>query len=111
MSKPVKLYTLFKLYAGKFSNMSADYSHGTPIYNIAAKSIKQAYYLAGNDVWFNGNVGILETSIGGYPEQQWKDYNGKVSDIGKESTFGIGGVRPLPKIATPYPDNDTPSVA
>ena len=106
MKKQVKLYTLFEPHAGKFSNMTVSYSHGTPIYNIAAKSIKQAYWLAGNNVWFDGNVGILETSTNGYGEIKWKDYNGKTTN---DSQFGIGGVRSLPKQPSKKDSNTTDS--
>lgn len=60
MSTSIRTYQLYPTVNG-YSNRSVDY-RGTVV-TIAAKSIKQAYYLAGNGIWFgdeNAPVGILE---------------------------------------------------
>ncbi len=86
--KPVYVYNLFDGPKG-LTNNSQCYRGGVKIIVVAAVSIKQAYYLAGNDEWFDGDIGIIET----YMNPIWTDYDGKEL---KEPNFGFGKTRRMP---------------
>lgn len=86
--RPVKVYTLFG-YPHALTCQSR-YSRGMPITIVAAYSVRQAYWLGGNDEWFKGNVGILERTVG----EQWKDFDGNLTYGGR---FGTGATYPLSK--------------
>jgi hypothetical protein len=59
ISATVKVYHLYTTYDGRVSNKTTDY-HGELI-QVAAVSIRQAYYLAGHNEWADqpGDTGIV----------------------------------------------------
>ena len=63
--KSIKIYELYD-WCGQIQSGQSNYKHDAKVLHVAAKSIKQAYYLAGNSVWFGLNedeTGIVEKRI------------------------------------------------
>ncbi|WDI43710.1 hypothetical protein [Bremerella sp. P1] len=63
--KSIKIYELYDWF-GQIQSGQTNYKHDAKVLHVAAKSIKQAYYLAGNDVWFGSNedgTGIVEKRV------------------------------------------------
>lgn len=85
----IKLYTLYQD-GSKITALSQCCYHGVPILMVAAVSIKQAYYLAYNHIWFDGQTGILEVATGDVV-RDWEG-NRKL-----DLRFKPGRARPLPK--------------
>lgn len=68
----MRTYTLYRSSPGAdFTNRVADYYSAPPgsrcRYRVRAKSIKQAYFLAGNGIWAEDpdSVGLIERQVGG----------------------------------------------
>ena len=76
MTKKLKVYTLFQDSDGSPTCMSVAYSRGPKrFWHVAAKSIKQAYWLVANQQWWDRHVGILET-YNGY-SGRWENHLGE----------------------------------
>lgn len=61
MPKRLRVYRIFPRWDGGFSTKTADYRGA--FYDVAAVSIRQAYYYAGRDVWAAGPdapAGVLQ---------------------------------------------------
>ena len=64
----MKSLRIFELYDwfGAIQSGWSNYKHDAKVLHVAAKGIKQAYYLAGNDIWIGTNedlVGIVEKRV------------------------------------------------
>lgn len=73
IEKPITIYSLFGGLGG-FTTKTSGYSQNSLI--VAAKSIRQAFYLANNSVWYDGKVGIIEQQHG----YQVTHFNGVTDD-------------------------------
>jgi len=74
MASRVRVYTIFPRRDGSFSTKTADYD-GRSI-SVAAKSVKQAYWLAGNGVWADSAespVGVLSEYVKPKGTRYWYD--------------------------------------
>lgn len=86
--KKIKLYTLFNTINGLTSQTQWD-ERASIEYHVAAYSIRQAYYLAGTSVWYDGHVGILERGQLARDEAEtWINYRGAQSMFGQFPTCG-----------------------
>lgn len=71
--KSIKIYELYDWF-GQIQSGQTNYKHDAKVLHVAAKSVKQAYYLAGNSVWFGSNedeTGIVEKRIDPDCIQPW----------------------------------------
>jgi hypothetical protein len=84
-----KVYNVFRA-GGKLSTKSIYSSSGTTV-NVAAKSVKQAYYLCDKQIWFNDEtgVGIIELESG---KNLWWHCDGKQDS---DCWFGVSKAKPL----------------
>lgn len=63
--KSIKIYELFDWF-GQIQSGWTNYKHDAKVLHVAAKSIKQAYYLAGKYIWLGSNedeIGIVEKRV------------------------------------------------
>lgn len=70
--KRLRVYRLFPQWDGGFSTKTAHYN-GRSL-DVAAVSIRQAYYFAGNDVWAEGPespAGVLQSYVRGQGHLCW----------------------------------------
>lgn len=79
MSNP-RIYELYKIGA-KITNKSLHYRSGARIIHVSAVSIKQAYYLAYNEIWIDTDddtsfTGIVERSNPHDLETPWEIFTG-----------------------------------
>ncbi len=75
--KPIKIYSLFDSYSGLTCYSRHYAAPYKTMWHVAAYSIKQAYYLAGNDVWVSesADTGIVEHH-NGQDATQWRYWDG-----------------------------------
>ena len=83
--KELNQYSLHTTIFGKISCDTITIHHGSKFFTVAAVSIQQAYYYAGNDVWFDEDCtgGILEQSYHTSRDtpEKWLDWEGKESNF------------------------------
>jgi hypothetical protein len=69
----MQIYTLTEYAPGKFSSKEQKPTTTQLVYNIAAVSIKQAYFFAYTQMKSTGGVGIVEVGIPG--KNKWIKYD------------------------------------
>lgn len=91
-------YDLYETTTGITADTSR-YKHGTPIIRVAAASIKQAYFLAGNEVWIDedNNTGILEKCDSREADKPWLLFDGTRSST-QHYQHGKGCKRRIAKL-------------
>lgn len=83
--KSIKIYELFDWF-GKLQSGMTNYKHDAKVLHVAAVSVRQAYYLAGHDLWVNqedGLTGIVEKRVDPDCRQPWLLFDGSRQPFAK----------------------------